>query len=95
MQIRKLRKGFAPAQGRLKDAHGSVVSSENRAEVLATHLEQVQWALRATVEAPHREPIHDTIEMNLASVSQNEVLRAARRLKRDRACGLDGIPSEC
>ena len=48
-EIRKLRKGFCPKQGRLKDGH-EVVESNLRADVLAKHFETVQWCNRGTTE---------------------------------------------
>ena len=44
--IPKLRKGFVPRQGRLKNMTGELVDSDMRADTLAKHLEQVQWAVR-------------------------------------------------
>ena len=44
-QVRKLRRGFKPQQGRLKDAGGRFVSSEERAQTIAEYLETVQWAV--------------------------------------------------
>ena len=41
-QIRKLRKGFCPKQGRLRDLDGNLVDSDQRAETLANYLEKVQ-----------------------------------------------------
>eukprot|EP00959_Pyramimonas_sp_CCMP1952_P245989 5141387-Pyramimonas_sp.AAC.1 len=43
-QIRKRRRGFCPARGRLRDGAGDLVDSDNRADALAKHLEAVQWA---------------------------------------------------
>ena len=45
-EVRKLRKGFSPKQGRLNNAGGEAVSSEYRAETLAEYLERVQWTVR-------------------------------------------------
>ena len=39
-EIRKLRKGFVPNQGRLKNMAGDLVESNLRAETLAEHLER-------------------------------------------------------
>lgn len=34
-QVRKLRNGVAPAQGRMRNLHGELVNSEDRAETYA------------------------------------------------------------
>ena len=93
-EIRKLRKGHSPAQGRLKNASGELVSSELRAETLATHLETVQWAVRPAVTVPELEPIHSQLPANSEVISEKEVIDAARKLKRDRARGPDDVPPE-
>ena len=49
-EITKLRKGFCPKQGRLKDGQ-DVVESNLRADVLAKHFETVQWCNRFTTGA--------------------------------------------
>ena len=56
-EIRRLRKGHRPQSGRLKNADGNVVESDQRAETLANYFESVQWAPRAT-----REPLHSTCD---------------------------------
>ena len=49
-EITKLRKGFCPKQGRLKDGQ-DVVESNLRADVLANHFETVQWCNRSMTGA--------------------------------------------
>ena len=44
--IKLLQRGPRRQQGRLRNCHGQVVSSEDRAETLADHLETVQWKVR-------------------------------------------------
>ena len=41
--VRRLRKPPAPKQGRLRDETGELVSSDQRANTMAKHLETVQW----------------------------------------------------
>ena len=41
--IKKLRQPKRPDQGRLKNASGTLVDSDERAEVLANYLQEVQW----------------------------------------------------
>lgn len=92
--IRKLRKGFCPQQGRLRDATGQLVSSEMRADTLASHLERVQWAVRHTTAVPPRDLICDELPIDIGVISSGEVAKAAKQLKSNRASGLDGVPSE-
>ena len=44
--IRKLKKPKAAKQGRLRNTAGELVSSEDRADAMATYLETVQWRVR-------------------------------------------------
>ena len=93
-QIRKLHKGFAPHQGRLKNTAGRTVSSEQRAETLASYLQDVQWAVRPSCAHPSREPMHDDLRINVGDITEDEITHAGSKLKWNRACGLDGIPGE-
>ena len=93
-QIRKMRKGFVPQQGRLKDSEGCIVSSERRAETLADHLEKVQWAVRHVTSAVDRGPIHAELPANVDEITADEVIAAVKKLKRNRAHGTDLIPPE-
>jgi len=44
--IRKLRRRRKPNQGRLQDENGNLVSSECRADTMASNLKTVQWRVR-------------------------------------------------
>ena len=76
-QIKKLRKGFAPAQGRLKNTSGDLVESAERADTLATHLASVQWAARPTVDALGRMDIFHPLPIDLGPIREEEVCKAA------------------
>ena len=93
-QVRKVRKGFAPKQGRLRNANGDLVSNELRATTLADHLEKVQWVVRTVTVAPLDEPLGEVLPASTPDTTTAEVLAAARKLKQDRAEGPDGIPPE-
>jgi hypothetical protein len=93
-QIRRLRKGFRPKQGRLKDSNGKVVSSEDRAQTMADYLQSVQWAVRPVTASPDRAPLGPTLNVQTGSVQAWEVKRAAKGMKNNRASGDDTIPSE-
>ena len=44
--IKKLRHPRRPPQGRLQNSAGVLVNSDDRADTLALHLQNVQWAVR-------------------------------------------------
>ena len=96
--VRKLRKGFTPKQGRLRNAEGDLVESNLRADVLADHLEKVQWAPRpiaaSTAQQASNENLFGPLPVKLGKVEEAEVCKAAGKLKNDRASGLDRVPGE-
>ena len=92
-EIRRLRKGHRPQSRRLKNADGNVVESDQRAETLANYFESVQWAPRATTEAP-RSTCDDPLLVSNTSISEAEVVESVRSKKRRKAAGSDGIPPE-
>ena len=92
--VRKIRKGPTPTQGRLKNLAGELVSSECRAEAMAEYLENVHWAPRPTLPAACADMLGATLPVRTDSIDENEVISAATKLKRNRACGVDGIPPE-
>ena len=92
--VRKLRKEPACAQGRLRDGSGSIVDSDRRPALLADHLERVQWRVRETVAPGDRPVLGEQLSVNMADITPNELKKAAHRLKRKRASGLDGVPGE-
>ena len=93
-EIRKLRKGTTPKQGRLKNDAGDLVESDGRADTLAKYLESVQWAVRPLAEAPPWEAIFGHLPVNLGPIAETVVVKAAAGMKREKAAGLDNIPAE-
>ena len=87
--IRRLRKGFASPQGRLRDESGKLVSSDERADTLGTYLQNVRWAVRPTPAVPEQQPLFDLLPVDLGDITNDEVIKAGRRLRRNRACGID------
>ena len=49
--MRYLKKKRKPAQGRLRNEDGQLVSSEDRAETMANYLEKVQWAVDNSLDS--------------------------------------------
>ena len=83
-EVRKLRKGLKHQQGRLKNRSGQLVSSEERAETLAEHLEKVQWAVRPTTAMLLSDRLDDELLVKTDQISLEEVFAAAKRLKTGR-----------
>ena len=69
----------------MKNKEGEFVSSEERAETLATHLENVQWAVRPLAAIPDRPLIGGTLPICTATITVEEVRAAIKRLKRGKA----------
>ena len=93
-EIRKLRKGFCPNQGRLKNAAGHLVDSNDRAETLAQYNSEVQWAVRPTTLLDTTAPIGPPLPLNTGRIQESEVIGAAGKLRRKKASGNDQIPPE-
>ena len=91
-EIRKLRKGFCPKQGRLKDGQ-DVVESNLRADVLAKHFETVQWCNRFTTGASC-DRLGPPLPVSQDDITVEEVISAAKTLKNRKATGKDNMPAE-
>ena len=95
-EIRKLRKGFAPKCGRLRDDDGKVVESELHAESLAKYFRDVQWAVRtvsiAATDSPIGLPLVQVVDTG--PFNDEEIVAAASRLRRNKATGTDHVPAE-
>ena len=91
--LRRLRKEITHNQGRLKDAKGDFVSSEDRAQTFADYLESVQWRVRPANVT--EEPIYpDELPVALGPVTQKELQTAVKALRKNKAAGPDGHPLE-
>ena len=92
--IRKLKKGNIHSQGRIKNAEGIIVSSEERAETMAKHRENMQWHVRPDTKNDDRSIIFETMPIDLSDFTFDEIVRALRKLKRKKCPGHDDIPAE-
>ena len=92
--IRQLRKGAVSKQGRLANLSGDIVDSDQRADTLAQYLAQVQWAVRPTTVAESTDSLGPTLPVSCEPIAEGEVLAVAAKLKRGKAAGVDGVPSE-
>jgi hypothetical protein len=92
-QVRKLRRKTCHKQGRLKDLNGQYVDSDERAQTLATYLQEVQWAVRPAtlIDAP---PLFAELPVERGPISLKELRLAIVALRDKKASGPDGCPVE-
>ena len=78
----------------MKDFNEQLVFSEDRADTMATYLEQVQWCERpaTVVDSPM---LGHTLPVSLERFTIEEVRAVLVRLRNNKAPGPDGIPPEC
>jgi len=90
---RQLRGRVSKQQGKLNDADGCPVSSEDRAARFAEYLETVQWKVRPAklVDDVGSLP---PLPVDLGPISLSELRRAAKSLKSGKAVGPDDTPIE-
>ena len=92
--VQHLRKGEKKENAKLKDASGEAVSSAERADTFAAHLEQFQWAVRPCSAVWEQAPLGPPIHVDLSPCSQSESQAALSKLRVGRAAGCDGIPPD-
>lgn len=93
--IRKIKKPCKISQSRLRDEHGTPVSTEARAETFSEYLERVQWYVRPGQLIPGTLPqIYPTLNVNEAPFSHPELRKAIRGLKSGKATQENDIPIE-
>ena len=89
----KLRRGQKHTQGRLQNAEGGAVSSNERADTFATYLQDVQWAVRH-VTVCNEEPLFDELRADVGDISVSELRKCERLFKNGKAAGPDEVPME-
>ena len=89
-----MRKPAKPQQGRLRNLAGELVESDLRAETLAEHLEQIQWATRPGIFTDTLPAIWDELPAECGDIRDEEVKDAVKRLKVNKSSGADGIVPE-
>ena len=92
--IRKLRRPRKPAQGRLTNSSGVLVNSDERADTLATYLQDVQWAVRHCNLIESRPPLWDNLQVECGPIIPDEIRQVVKRLKNKKASGPDQILPE-
>ena len=92
--IRKLRRPRKPAQGRLTISSGTLVDSDERANMLATYLQNVQWAVRPCTLIRGRSPLWDNLILECGSITPSEIKQVINKSKYKKASGPDLITAE-
>ena len=94
--IKKHRRGFVPKLGRMRNMAGELVESEQKAETMADYFEKIQWQCTfADIQPPSEPIIEPMLNLPASQFTINELRKAIRKLKNNKACGPDGIPGEC
>jgi len=92
--VRSLRK-IQTRHGRLRDKHGDLVDAEKKAETMADYLQEEQWKLYEGPEQLHDVENHAAhLHINTGPVTLEEVRRAVKVLRVQRAAGNDGVPPD-
>ena len=94
--VRRLRKGGKQEQhGRLRDADGHLVASDQRAETLALYLERVQWAVKFPDAVQKDDRMFDSdLPVDTSLFRAEELHKVVSRCKRQKASGCDDIPAD-
>ena len=90
------KKGYTPKHTKLKNIHGQQVHDRMRAETFADYYEYEHWA-EDMVDRPEitDTPIHPVNEeVETGDINKQELEVAIRKLKNNKAPGLDEIPPE-
>jgi hypothetical protein len=91
--MKKLRKPAPRREGKLKSKDGIEVSSEERANTLASYLQDVQWEVRPAKLVDDRVAVQ-LLPVELGRISLQELRDAAYAMKSGKAPGMDGHPVE-
>jgi len=90
----KRQKPFRGTQTRVKNKEGLLVGTHKRAEVFAEHYADKQWAEAALPPLPQRPPLYGPAGLPLTPFTPTELRKVAKRLKKGKAFGTDGLPNE-
>jgi hypothetical protein len=94
--VRRLRQGGKQEKrGRLRDADGKLVASDQRAETIAQYLERVQWAVKFPDLVQSNDRMFDSdLRVDTSPFQADELHKVVSRCKRDKASRCDDIPAE-
>ena len=90
--LRKVRKGTKHQQNRLRNSKGEVVPTDERAEVLATFLEESQWKIRDSTLECGVLALRETYNVNMQPFSYIELRKAITKMKSGKSCKQGDLP---
>ena len=91
-QVRRLRKPRAAVHAKLRDSDGILVDSEQWADVMATHLEQIRWRVRpATIDNFQHEV--DELPVCVDVFIVEALKQVVHEMKNRKAAGHDETPA--
>ena len=88
-EARKLKKGRCSKQGRLRDAIGTLVESDRRAESLEEHVAKAQRAVRPITLLDDDAPVNLEFPMHFGPITFAEITTAAKELQNGKAPGME------
>ena len=91
MEIKEL---FCPKQGRLLNSEDEVVGSNDRAKILTEFFAEKQWCPRSIAPPNFQDVLEATLEIDDGDIMDEEIIIAAKLLRRRKACGSDDLPPE-
>ena len=93
--IRRLRSGFQPKRGRMQDSAGAAVSTEQRANTLASYYATTQWQVRFAELVPIQTgQLGPHLPVALTPFRQEELCKVLRKLNKGKAGGIDDVPTD-
>ena len=93
--VRALRKGPPKKPIQIRNKHGQLVDSTQRADTLADYFEKIQWKVTHADLLPSGQTnIGDTLRIYTGNFDMEELRRALRALAAGKTGGIDDIPPE-
>ena len=90
-----LKKPRHVTQTRLRDASGSIVDTDARAETFAQHLEKLHWYVRPVILVPGTdEQLYELPNLDVGTFTLAELRAGVRKLKSGRAPRVGDIPAK-
>ena len=90
--IKRIRSDYRPRP--VHNTQGKPVSQTKQAQTFAQHLADKQWAHPVQGYTGPREPLFDQAEMDTGPFTVEELDAALLKASRNKAAGVDDIPTE-